>query len=124
MITCLSQADAVQVPTIVTNCGHMVPTAEVVFPTTTLNRTIQACRVRANYQVQTRSRGTNMRTFVIYFRYDDSVMRNISLANSDPTICWRGEVLVMKVGVDGKYVNMRGPSDRKIGQFIVKEYVS
>jgi len=100
----------------------MVPVVEGgVFPETTLNKMVQVCRVTASPSPTIGRRG-QVGAFEVFYRYHEAVMRNVSLANYDSTICWRGEVLVMKTGREGQFVNMKGAIDKDMASFVAKEY--
>jgi hypothetical protein len=115
-----------KVPTLITLAGYMVPIVEGgVFPETTLNKMVQVCRVRASPPASpshTIGAWGEVGAFEVFYCYDEAVMRNTSLANFNARICWRGEVLIMKTGCGGQYVNMKEAADKKMACFVLQEY--
>jgi len=115
----------VGVPVVVSDMGLMfpVPEAGILPPTPTgFTRILRPSHIRTCDRTNG-SRLNRTDTFMVYYRYDESMMRNISLANLDSNICWRGEVIIMKVGVRGQLVKMASSRDSKrIARFIMTEY--
>lgn len=112
---------SVDIPVVVSATGAMFPVPEAgIFPPTAtgFTRLLQASRIRTYDGID----GTRLRradTFMVYYRYDESIMRNTSLAELDPNICWRGEVIIMKMGRNGQLVRVGSKFNVKT---IITEY--
>lgn len=123
----LSEASCrfVKIPVVVSPTGLTFPVPEAgIFPSmaTGFTRILQASRIRT-YNRSNGSRVSRADTFMVYYRYDESIMRNVSLANVDSNICWRGEVIVMKLGRKGQLIKMGSSQESKrLARFIVTEY--